>query len=83
VVLAGDSLSSDFRALAAVLHERLGLRRAVLCAAAGEGRRWLASRRPYLVEMKPQAGRATAYVCESFSCQAPVSDAAGLRALLG
>jgi uncharacterized protein YyaL (SSP411 family) len=28
-------------------------------------------------------GRATAYVCEHFSCQAPVSDPQGLRQLLG
>ena len=82
VVLAGDPATENFRALAAVLHERLGLQRAVLCADAGEGQRWLATHRPYLAEMKPMAGRATAYVCESFSCQAPVSDVAGLRALL-
>jgi len=83
VVLAGDPKSEDFRALTAVLHERLGLRRAVLCAEGGAGQRWLASRRPYLAEMKPLEGSATAYVCESFSCQAPVRDAVGLRALLG
>ena len=47
------------------------------------GQRWLAIRRPYLAEMMPLESRATAYLCENFSCQAPVRDAAGLRALLG
>ena len=83
VVLAGDPATDDFRALAAMSHERLGLRRAVLCADAGEGQRWLAARRPYLAEMKPLAGRATAYVCENFACQAPVTSPDELRRILG
>ena len=65
VVLAGDPQADDFRALAAVLHERLGPRRALLAADGGEGQRWLARRAPYLAEMKPLGGRATAYVCEN------------------
>jgi len=83
VVLAGDPAGDDFRTLTAVLHERLGLPRAILCADGAEGQRWLAARRPYLAEMKPLGGHATAYVCENFTCQVPVTDAAGLRRLLG
>ena len=81
VVLAGDPAKDDFRALTAVLHERLGLRRALLCADGREGQRWLAARRPYLAEMKPLEGRATAYVCENFSCQAPVNSPSALQRL--
>ncbi len=83
VVLAGDLAKADFRALAAVVHEKQGLRRVLLCADGAEGQRWLASRRPYLAEMKPLEGRATAYVCEDFSCQRPVTDSAELKRLLG
>jgi len=83
VVIAGDPGAEDFRALATVLHEKLGLKRALLCADAAEGQRWLAERKPYLAEMKPLDGRATAYVCENFACQAPVTDPAELRRLLG
>ena len=82
VVIAGDPAAPGFRVLAAVLHERLGLKRALLCADAAEGQRWLAERKPYLAEMKPIDGRATAYVCENFTCQAPVTDPAELRRLL-
>ncbi|MEO8166345.1 MAG: thioredoxin domain-containing protein, partial [Betaproteobacteria bacterium] len=80
--VAGDPQSEDFQALAAVLHESIGHRRSVLAADGGAAQAWLAQRAPWLAEMKMIEGRATAYVCEEFACQAPVSDPAGLRALL-
>ena len=82
VVLAGDPQSADFRALAAVVHERLGPRRALLGATGGAGQASLAERAPWIAAMKPVDGRATAYVCEEFACRAPTSDPAELRRLL-
>ncbi len=82
VVLAGDLAQDDFRALAAVLHERLGPRRAVLAVTGEADRAWLAARAPWLAEMRPMGGQATAYVCEQFACQAPVTEPAALRRLL-
>ena len=82
VVLAGDPRADDFAALTAVLHEKLGARRALLAADGGEGQRWLAARRPYLAAMAPRDGRATAYVCENFACRPPVTEPAALRRLL-
>ena len=82
VVLAGDPAAADFQALAAVLDEPLGPRRVLLSADGGTGQRWLAAKRPYLAEMKPVGGRATAYVCENFACQAPATTPAELRAQL-
>ncbi len=83
VVLAGEPATGEFRALAAVLHERLGPRRALLCADGGAGQAWLAARRPYLAEMNPGSGGPRVYVCESFTCRAPVGTANELRKLLG
>ena len=82
VVLAGDPVREDFRALAAVLHERLGPRRAVLALTGEADRTWLAERAPWLAGMCSVGGKATAYVCEHFACQAPVTDAEALRRLL-
>jgi uncharacterized protein YyaL (SSP411 family) len=82
VVIAGDPQAADFKALAAVVHENLGPRRALLAADGGAGQAWLAARAPWLAAMKPLGGRATAYVCEEFACQAPVDEAGALRALL-
>jgi uncharacterized protein YyaL (SSP411 family) len=82
VVLAGDPQADDFRALAATLHERLGLRQVLLAADGGDGQHWLAARLPFLAEMKPLGGRATAYVCENFTCRPPVTEPAALRRML-
>jgi hypothetical protein len=82
VVLAGDPGRGDFQALTAVLHERLDLPRAILAADGAEGQDWLAGRRPDLAAMKTLGGRATAYVCEDFTCQLPVTAPADLRRLL-
>jgi uncharacterized protein YyaL (SSP411 family) len=82
LVIAGDPKSADFQALMAVLWERTGARRSPLAADGGEGQRWLAERAPWIAEMKPVDGRATAYVCEHFTCRPPVTDAAELRAAL-
>jgi len=79
VVLAGKPQDADFVALASVLHEQIGPRRAILCVDGSEAQRWLAARKPYLVEMKPLNGKATAYVCENYACQAPATTPGELR----
>ena len=78
VVIAGDPASEEFQTLAAVVHEKLGPRR-LLMAAGGET---LSQHAPWIAAMRPIEGRPTAYVCEEFSCQAPVTGAEELRRLL-
>ena len=82
VVLAGDSMSAEFHTLGAVLHEKLGPRRSVLATDGKEGQMWLEQRAPWIAGMKAMEGRATAYVCEDYACQQPVSSPEELRALL-
>jgi uncharacterized protein YyaL (SSP411 family) len=82
IVLAGDPRAADFRALAAVTAEQLGPHRVLLAADGGEGQRWLATRAPWLADMKPLGGAATAYLCEDYVCHAPARTADELRALL-
>jgi len=82
VVLAGDPAAADFRALAAVLHERLAPPRVVLAATGGKTQPWLAAHAPWLAAMKPPAGRAVAYVCENYRCRLPAMTSEELRSAL-
>ena len=82
VVLAGDPAAADFQALADVLAAAPGPRRSVLAADGGPGQEWLADRAPWIAGMRPLHGRATAFVCENFTCQAPVTAPEQLRELL-
>ena len=86
VVLAGDPSAPDFRALAAVVHQRKGLRQVLLAVdespAGAAGRAWLVGRQPSLAGFKSLHGRAMAYVCEDRACRPPVSEEAELRQLL-
>jgi len=79
VVLAGDPGAGDFQALAAVAGRAFGPRRTVLAADGGPGQEWLARGAPWLAAMRPLAGRATAYVCEDYTCDAPTADPAELE----
>jgi uncharacterized protein YyaL (SSP411 family) len=72
-VLAGDPAAPDFRALAGELAAVFGPRRTVLRADAAI---------PWTAAMTPREGRATAYVCEDYTCQNPVTSAPDLRRML-
>ena len=82
VVIAGERSSPAFRALWREAQHGFGPRRALFGADAAEGQAWLAQRAPWIAAMKPLDGTAAAYVCEHYTCQAPVTTPAALRAQL-
>jgi uncharacterized protein YyaL (SSP411 family) len=82
VILAGDPAREDFQALAAVMHGHLGPRRSLLGLTGPNHAAWLAQRVPWLAGLGPRNGRAAAYVCENFTCQAPVATPEELWGLL-
>ncbi len=83
IVLAGDKASPEFKALKKVVHSRLLPNAVVLHADGGEGQAFLASHNEALAGMKPVAGQPAVYVCQNYTCQAPVTEAAALEKLLG
>jgi len=76
VALVGE----DLHELRGVVRNRL---RPHVVLAGGPGAPGRGSAVALLSERPPLDGRPTAYVCESFSCQRPVTDPAELAALLG
>lgn len=82
IVLAGDKASPEFAALAKAVHQRFLPHAIVLHADGGEGQQYLGKNNQALAGMSPVNGRPAAYVCENFTCQAPVTAAEELTKLL-
>ena len=82
IVLAGDSATPEFKALAGIVHKRLLPNAVLLHADGAEAQTWLGSRNEALAAMQPVAGKPAAYVCQNYACQAPVTDPAALEKLL-
>jgi uncharacterized protein YyaL (SSP411 family) len=83
IVLAGDKTAPEFQALLKVVQSRLLPNAVILHADGGEGQAWLSKHNEALAEMKPVSDKPAAYVCQNYTCQAPVTEAAALEKLLG
>jgi hypothetical protein len=82
IVLAGEKTAPEFQALLKVVQSRLLPNAVILHADGGDGQAWLAKHNEALAEMKPVSGKPAVYVCQNYTCQAPVTDAAALEKLL-
>lgn len=82
VVLAGDRAAPEFHVLAAVLHEQLGPRRALLHVDGGAAQQWLTARRSYVGAFPVSDAGATAFVCADYACRAPARSPGELREAL-
>ncbi|GAB4279296.1 MAG: thioredoxin domain-containing protein [Deferrisomatales bacterium] len=82
VVLAGAADGADTRALVEVLRRTYAPEAVALLRPAGAAGAAVTQIAPFAAGMKPRGGRAAAYVCEGFSCRAPVTDPAALAAAL-
>ncbi len=77
IVIVGDPASADTRAFTETLRRRY-MPAAVIVPVAPAHAGTLAALLPWVGTMRPRDGRATAYLCRDFSCQAPATDAAEL-----
>ena len=82
IVIAGRPGAMDTRDLLDEVHKHYLPQSVVLLADAGQGQKYLAQNLPELETMKPIGGKAAAYVCENFTCKAPVTTVEELRKLL-
>jgi uncharacterized protein YyaL (SSP411 family) len=76
VVLTGDADSADFRALERVVAGTY-LPWAVTLTKSADAP--APAQLPWLAAMTPKEGRATAFVCHAFACQAPTHEPAALE----
>ncbi len=82
IVIAGKRDARETLALLGEVHRRFLPNTIVLLADGGEGQKYLEEKLEAVSGMSQLQGKATAYVCENFTCQAPVDTADALRELL-
>jgi uncharacterized protein YyaL (SSP411 family) len=82
IVVAGKRESKETRALLTEVHQHFMPNKTLLLADGGDGQKYLEKKIEALRAMKPVDGRSAAYVCENFTCKAPVNSSEALRSLL-
>jgi uncharacterized protein len=81
LVIVGDPSSDDTRALRHVVMQRY-LPTTIVVPLAVPARTRLSELLPWTASMKEVHGRATAYLCRNFACEAPTTDASELERIL-
>ncbi|HEY4283216.1 MAG TPA: hypothetical protein VGM62_09130, partial [Chthoniobacterales bacterium] len=82
IVIAGTLDSNATKDLLAEAHRHFLPNKVLLFADGGEGQQFLGETNKAITLMSPVNGKPTAYVCEDFTCQAPVTDPKELAKLL-
>ena len=76
IVIAGDPSADDTRQMVKALHARYLPRAIVLLHSSGAAGKAIERLAPYVAQQGPLRGQATAYICENFICQLPITDVA-------
>ena len=82
IVVAGKRDAPDTKALLAEVHRRFLPNKILLLADGGDGQRYLGEKLEAIRAMSMVDGKPAAYVCENFTCKAPVTDPKQLAQLL-
>jgi uncharacterized protein YyaL (SSP411 family) len=82
IVIAGEKAAAETGKLLEEVRRHYLPDTILLLADEGEGRKFLGEKLEAIRAMKKVDGKAAAYVCENFTCKAPVTDAKALRELL-
>jgi uncharacterized protein YyaL (SSP411 family) len=82
IVIAGNKDTPETKALLKEVHRHFLPKTILLLADGGEGQKFVAQSNEALSAMTPIEGKAAAYVCQNFTCKAPVTDPKQLNDLL-
>ncbi len=83
IVIAGQPDAPETKALLAEVHRRFLPNKVLLLADGGDGQKYLGENNEAIRAMTPVNGKAAVYVCQDFTCKAPVTDLQALAKLLG
>jgi len=82
IVISGPAEAAETKALLTEVHRHFLPNKVVLLVDGGAGQKYLGTNNEAVRAMSPVNGRPAAYVCENFTCQAPVTDPKQLAELL-
>jgi uncharacterized protein len=82
IVIAGKPDAPETKALLAEVHRHFLPNKILLLADGADGQKYLGEKNEALRSMSILNGKPAAYVCENFTCKAPVTDPDELRKLL-
>jgi len=82
IVIAGKPDAPETKALLAEVHRHFLPNKILLLADGADGQKYLGEKNEALRSMLVLNGKPAAYVCENFTCEAPVTDPDDLRKLL-
>jgi uncharacterized protein len=81
-VIAGNQDSPETKVLIKEVHRHFLPNTIVILADGNEGQKYLGENNEAIRAMSPVEGKPAAYVCENFTCKAPVTDPKRLGELL-
>ena len=79
---SGATGNEGTKALLKEVHRHFLPNKVLMLADGGDGQKFFAERNEAIAAMSPVDGKPAAYVCENFTCKAPVTDPKALRELL-
>src|SRR5438552_9932543 len=82
IVIAGKPDAPETKALLKEVHRHFLPNRILILADGGDGQSFFGEKNEAIRAMSPVDGKSAAYVCENFTCKAPVRDIKALNALL-
>jgi uncharacterized protein YyaL (SSP411 family) len=82
IVIAGKKDAPETKALLKEVHRYFLPKTVLLLADGDEGQKYLGEKNEAIRAMSPIDGKPAAYVCQNFTCKAPVTDAKQLAELL-
>ena len=82
IVIAGEVQSEDTQNMLQTLYRSFVPNKVVLLHPTGEEAKDIEALAPFTREQQSVEGKATAYICRNFTCQAPITDVEKLTSLL-
>ena len=82
IIIAGDPQAEDTQKLVSTVQDFFIPHKILLFADNGPGQAWLSTQLPVINDLTMVEDKATAYVCENFTCRLPVTDPDKLHTLL-